>query len=362
LLLIARRVASKNDAIERGCTALGEELCSVIRNERLRTLLVCSPQTAATLGAGHVFLMAAGFPNPEFESLVSEALDGGFAGTVERVPYRLMDQRWTQNLIGGAQPFDDLLPFSILSGCAHAFYMTPADAYAVTHSIMYLTDFGRSDLPAAAKQSSVKTMVEAGLAWNIVSEDFDMLAEFLINAECLDLQYSGYAKFAWEVVDRVWLYFGFLPGPTFDIAKYRSLVKDNAAAYAFQQMYHTIFVSGMLCAVALYRSVGGVDAKSPPIDDPTPLEQLLAYAFNIRKSKINGASPWVSALCEVSPRDESVIPVVLDGVLIEAARQDDWRILDQVLKHAQACGWVDTPTVRAARWLRDRLRRHRLIE
>src|SRR3954471_14044449 len=82
LLLLARRVAGDWAGLDSACAVLAAELAPRIRSPRLRRLLVRSPQTAATLGAGHIFLTAAGFPDAIFDELVRGALDDGFAETV----------------------------------------------------------------------------------------------------------------------------------------------------------------------------------------------------------------------------------------------------------------------------------------
>lgn len=359
LLLVARRVAPHpaGEEVARRCEELGRLLAPLIRTARLRDLLVTAPQTAATLGAGHVFLEAAGLPDDGFAALVTEALAQGFAATVERVPYRLMDQRWTWGLLPGAPPptHADLLPHSILASRAHPLFMSQSDAYAATHAVMYLTDFGRTPLPAEGLDAAhVRALVEAGMAWHLGTEDFDLLVEFLLDAHCLKASRSAYAALAWHALERVWDELGFVPGPVFDAAHYRGLRGEAADAYAFQTMYHTNFVAGMLCAVALLEP----EAADPPTEEGegSRMERLLAHLFAIQGTKATPQAAWLRALPEAPPPDEALLPVLGDLVLIEAGRRQDWRCLAAALEDLHGWGVGPTPTMLQARWLLDRVR------
>jgi hypothetical protein len=358
LLLLARRVASEWADVDSGCAALAAELVPRIRNPRLRRLLVRSPQTAATLGAGHVFLTAAGFPDATFDELVRGALDDGFAETVERVPYRLLDQRWTRNLTASdRRGFDDLLSFSILRSRAHPFYMTQADAYAITHAIMYSTDFGRHRLPARLDPERVRAMVEEGLAWHILSEDFDLLVEYLICAECLGMRASPYAQFADRLVHRTWAELQFLPGPTFDPQRYRGLARKAADAYAVEHMYHTNFVGGMYCAVRLGAAVECQPA--PACDESVDgIERLLAHALSIDGTSASIRSAWFLAVADTPAPSRALEGVLWDAVAIEAARRDDWTQAEALVSLATEAGLPPTSTLRELNYMQARLRRH----
>jgi hypothetical protein len=358
LLLLARRVASRWADVDGHCEALAAALVPRIRNSRLRGLLVRSPQTAATLGAGHVFLTAAGFPDATFDELVRGGLDDGFAETVERVPYRLLDQRWTRNLTASEpRGFDDLLNFSILRSRAHPFYMTQTDAYAITHAIMYSTDFGRHRLPAALDLQRVRDMVQEGLAWHIVSEDFDLLVEYLICAECVGTRASPYARFADRLVQRSWADLQFLPGPTFDPERYRAMVGKAAAAYAVEHMYHTNFVWGMYCAVRLGSFA---ECETDPASDQSVdnIERLLAHALSIDGTKASVRSPWFLAVADTPAPSKALEGVLWDAITIEAARRDDWAQAGALVSLAVDARLPPSSTLRELDYMQARIRRH----
>jgi hypothetical protein len=331
LLLLSRRVETLWPGLVTRNDQLSASLGPRIRNDRLRTMLVSMPQTAATLGAGHVFLSVAGNRDATFETLVQTALDDGFGETVERVPYRQLDQRWTRNL-GRSDPLpvDDVLHGSILSSRAHPFYMTQGDGYAATHAVMYATDFGQSPLPEALDRGRVEAIILGGLSWHILSQDFDLLLEFLICAECVGLSDSPHAIYSWHLVRRLWDRIGFVPGPTFDGAHSLSLPGEARKAYVFEHMYHTNFVAGMYCAVRLAMAQGDGCATEKADDDRDELEALLAIILAIDGTSACPRAPWFEALNDTPVADVRLMPVLWESAAIDAVRRGDWRSVDRL--------------------------------
>ena len=58
--------------------------------------------------------------------------------------------------------------------------MSQDDAYAYTHALMYLTDFGARPPGPSLTLSRMTQVLNACLAWTLLDEDYDLLAEFLL--------------------------------------------------------------------------------------------------------------------------------------------------------------------------------------
>ena len=352
LLLLSRRAEAVCGDLKPFNDALMAPLTREIRSERLHRLILRQPHVAATLGAGSTFLSAAGNPEPGFDALIESTLEQGFGGCVERVPYRQLDQLWTRNLLAAKpQPIEEALAGSILHSRAHPFFMTESDAYAVTHAIFYASDFGQSALPPSLDAARVSEMISSGIAWTLVAEDFDLLIEYLMCAACLGESDSPAARLGWHVVDRVWNHLAFLPGPTFDPERYRALSGEAADAYACEQMYHTNFVAGMLCALRICFPARDAVPLSSAVDCET-IEDLLATGLAITGTTMTVRAPWFRALDDAPLEDAGLMAVLWDAIAIEAVRRDDRRAIERLI------GMVSTEFSRTAHelhWLLDRL-------
>ena len=253
LLMLADRVADPPADLSVLISKLRTTLSCLIRSERNRIIIMRNPQAAPIFGTGHSFLTCMGDRDSGWDLLISKALNKGFDETKEKYPYRLLDRIWINRLMRAPHKVSEheVLKFSIIQSRAHPFYMTSNDAYAYTHTPMYLSDFGQRSLEPLVDIDHVIQTVNTSLAWQILVEDFDLLGEFLIDYVLLNQPWNAHAKLAWSVIVAVWDELGFLPGPSFDGNVYVKLDPEKKSAYAFKEMYHTNLVAGMLCAILL---------------------------------------------------------------------------------------------------------------
>jgi hypothetical protein len=272
--------------------ALADDLANALapyaRSIRTRTYLLRFPHTACSLGMAHIALTCAGSADSAFDSLVRVCFSSGHAEALERLPYRCMEMRWLRALYEGHQAnFDDLLPGSLLSTAAHPVHMSSAEAYALTHAFMYLTDFGQQPLPIAVDADRCSEMVDANIAWHVVGENFDLLGECLLAASFLGRPWTPYARLGWDVLSRAWHKLGFLPCPSFEPEEFAALEPEQARAYAFRHTYHTMHVAGMLCAALLQHPLEGTNAIGLLQERPDQLGDLARRCLRaVQRSEI----------------------------------------------------------------------------
>lgn len=274
------------------------------------------------------------------------AFASGLVEATERLPYRAMDVRWLRDLLDPfrAPVFDDLLPLSILTSQAHPVQMSIDDGYALTHAVMYLTDFGRRPLPASLDVQRIGAIVDASIAWNLSAQNLDLLGENLIVASLVGIPWSPYAKYGWgwRCLMMAWDDLGFFPSPSFNPTLFFSQPSEARRHYALRHVYHTLFVTGILCAIMLRDRGTGVrateeivgsddpdarsDAVSPPamLATDTDLEQtesalhrlLLRYGHQTEA----GDPLWLKAFPDLPISREERISIQADGLLIVSAQ------------------------------------------
>jgi hypothetical protein len=276
LALIASRVPTPSRELRAILDTLAGQLVPCARSERNQVLLMRFPHTAASLGIAHVILTCLGHEDEAYDYLFRRALNSEPVGAIERLPYRSMDLRWLRGLAcpDKAADVEDLLPHSILTSGAHPVHMSTADTYVLTHSLMYATDFGTHPLPASVDRDRVTGMVDAGIAFHLLTENLDLLGELLLGAAMLGNLDSPAFRLGWHVMVDVWSELGFLPSPTFDRSTYAALDGAAASAYAFRHVYHTTYVGGILGAVALATQAQRPQRPSPRGGEVSP--ELLA--------------------------------------------------------------------------------------
>lgn len=252
LVLLASRVPGLKGRCAELLSTLMTRLETAADSDRVKSTVVRCPHTVAQLGLAQVVLQTLGRGNIELQALVRNLFASGLAETLERIPYRAMEVRWVESL-GGASCLNvaDLLPLHVLIKPVHPISMNRDTGYAITHGLMYATNFGAEAPHPSLSTDLVRARIDAGLAWVVSNEDLDLLIEFIIAATLLRTPWSPYVAFAWQLWNSVWDELDFLPSPSFDAAKFSTLKGIAAEAYAFRNVYHTSYVAGLLCSILL---------------------------------------------------------------------------------------------------------------
>ncbi|MBZ0092242.1 MAG: hypothetical protein K8F27_08490 [Sulfuricellaceae bacterium] len=330
-VMLARRIEALPDAVHASLDDLCGACNAWVRNPKNAMLLTRHPHTAVTLGIGHVALTQSGYIDNDFDSLVRRAFSSGRIHAIERLPYRAMEVLWLKSQVF-QQPstgLPELLPASLLVAPAHPVYMTEADCYALTHALMYLTDFGRNGLPPSVSPIRLRRLLDAALAWNILGENLDLLGELLMAHVFIGGLSSPYARFAWHMLAATWTQFGFLPCPSLDPKQYQALSGDEALAYAFKHTYHTTYVGGILCALLLDPPRADALSGDSPTDrwDFKPLADKLdeAIAGAQRFLAAQGESAWPAGDEPAAEPTSST----RDALALVALRMTECRTLDK---------------------------------
>jgi hypothetical protein len=221
--------------------------------ERSTGMLLRCPYLVPALGLPQIILNRMGRGDPELQEIVERIFAADLAETFERTPFRALEVRWIQSILrpDAELKVSDLIPLNVLLKPVHPIMLNRTTAYAMTHGVMYATDFGLKPALNLESEVDIPARIDATLAWLLVNEDLDLLIEFIIAITVLQKEWSPYVWAAWNLFNDVWDELGFLPSLSLNPAEYAQLENDAAAAYAFRHVYHTTYVGGLLCAILL---------------------------------------------------------------------------------------------------------------
>ena len=237
-----------------------------------------------------------------------------------------------------------LLADSMLGRPIDALGSTRLDIYAFTHAVMYASDFGGRRIALPRRPAAIAADADAALAYSLDTNDFDLTAEVLMTWPMLWLAWSAAAAFAFAILANVEDSVGFLPGVTFDFARYQALAGEERSRFALVTSYHTAYVMGYLCAVALRQGC------APPAVVPSARRSRGAGAALMRLVSADGQTPcWTGPFGALDPyQQDSVAPLVLSVLLRRARTQGNLRLVREALEVALAHDLIDAPAPRQA--------------
>lgn len=250
LLRLAQRVLP--DAADRAqMSGLARDLAPLVRAPHVYRSLVTRPSRAPMHALAHLCLVELGLPDERLDRVARLALSSSVYAANERVPYRMLDAAWTRHLAYGDAELDHpAIGLSPLGAGVDLLAASTEDAYAFTHALPYATDFGRLALPAALAPQLLLGTAEALAVKALDEDDLDLLAEVLMAPAILRVGWTPTLAFAWDVLDRAWQTFGFVPGPGLPPAP-EIETRTQAARRVLGTVYHTTFAAGLCCATLL---------------------------------------------------------------------------------------------------------------
>ena len=359
LLLCAEPVRSLDERIREQAGAVAALLVPQARRADVLGAICLDPGLARDHAFAHAVLSRLGCPDPAVDRLLSESLAMGAGFGPERLPHRRLEQDWLARVwSAGETPRRRdarLVAESMLGRPMDALGSTRLDIYAFTHAVMYASDLGERRIRLPRPLRAIAADADAALAFGLDSNDFDLAAEVLLTWPMLGLPWSPAAIFAFRLLAGVEDDFGFLPGSSFDVARYEALSGDERSRFALATSYHTAYVMGFLCAAALRQGC------APPAAVPPARRSRGAGAAMLRLLDSDGPTAcWRKPFDALAPRQQdSVAPLVLAALLRRARTKGDLGLVRQALEAALAHDLVDGPAPAQAAAL---LRRSRALK
>lgn len=268
LLHLASHVPNPPAELSDRLDDIADLLTPFARDHDTRLWMRLRPAMAAELGVAHLCLTAYGRPDPDFHAEYCASLTQTSVGPSERVAWKDLEAEWHRSL--GA-PLPEL---DIVAATGRTAYNQGQDvicgsreaAYAVTHGLIYASNFG-ADRPVLARpEADLTADLEAMTARCLDEDDYDLGAEVLFSWPFLRADWTPTATFALQVLAEVTDTFGILPSMTLQSDACAELDPAEQGAYYFRESYHTVYVWGLLMAAILRtgQPVPHSSAPSPP--------------------------------------------------------------------------------------------------
>jgi hypothetical protein len=105
-------------------------------------------------------------------------------------------------------------------------------------------------LPVHIDRHHLLGIAEALAVKALDEDDLDLLSEVLMAPAILRLDWTPTLSFAWEVLERVWKEFGFVPGPGIPPAA-ADETRIQKVRRVLGTVYHTTFAAGLCCATLI---------------------------------------------------------------------------------------------------------------
>jgi hypothetical protein len=232
-----------------------------------------------------------------------------YPAVTETVPYRVLDRQyflWKFGSLKREPNWRKLYQTTTLARTRCIAHLNREDAYSVTHTLFYLTDFGNRPLPLDDyEKTRIKEIVEALLIHYWRTSYWDLVGELLINLECLKMTNSVCYRGASNAFQRAWLEDGAVPPHPIESEADSDDPKSNdkgpaAAVASFWRHYHTTLVGALYCALtkSLQQSDGANTQETAAVAGDRPVRDRLAGRIRTASRR---AQRWLGSAATPSP-------------------------------------------------------------
>jgi hypothetical protein len=244
-----------------------ELIASVYLSPTYRGLTSRWPDLLVAHGFLAVTLRAYGLLRDEADSqAIQWLLEHSNVMFTDRPLYRTLELRLLLDHGGFAHrisSYAQLCRQSMLHEPLNVIYVTDAEAYVLTHTIFYLSDFAARPIPGLylSRARYAAWAVENLLGMYTRRGNWDLVSELLLSCHCLRRTSSVLYLLGWRALLGAQWPDGAVPGPGYEPHKADALEGRERRNYLFWQCYHTTLVAALAGALCPYPSKLDEDAN-----------------------------------------------------------------------------------------------------
>jgi len=338
LLYVASRERSDPGVQER-FDGLVQDLIPYARSKQMGWEVLRYPSVCLQLATPHILLARLGRRDSLFDDLLARSEAAYASRGHEVVPYRELEIIWLRSLWRNEIPgreLEETARKTALGNPIDLLNCSRDDAYALTHAVMYYTDFGNWQPPLPRPREEFLGESAAVLARALIIEDYDLAAEALMAWPLTSSVWSSAAAFGFRVLASLEDKVGFLPAGPSASKRLLELAGDEKTKYALASSYHTAYVMGMLCALSLKPGMASpFEIVGPPFS-ATLIEGLEAF---IPKT----GAHWEQVFRSLRGNEQAALgPFLLDVAIIQSSRKGEFAQMASLLEIATQNGMAGT--------------------
>jgi hypothetical protein len=356
ILLYAASAASPHKEVRAAVETVARLLIPHARGTRMLLGICLEPSLALDYAEAHICLSRLGYPDPGFDKLLCQSRNAQAGFGRERVPHRVLEQRWIDGIwmeaMSGRRDRPSPVLLSVLNQPIDLFGGNREDIYAFTHALMYFRDFNIRPRRLPRARSVILAEAEAALARCLDEEDYDLGGEVLVAWPLTGPSWSLAAAFGFRVLARVEDAHGYLPAPSTQKQRLDKLTGQAHTDYWLATAYHTIYVMGLLCAAALH------PRRAPPLQmAPRAAANRGAADAILQHLDCDGRSvQWRQEIDETTPPEREVLAgFLLNIALYRKVRRRDFGAVIELLRIGYRSGLADSPASSQCAELLERL-------
>jgi hypothetical protein len=233
--------------------------------ERLAT----QPHRFRLYGAVYASLRSMGLSDATSDAVIHDLLSDGYITATEEVPYRRLEIRYLLDLAGidhDLPHYDTLYNETLLARAERASVLTYADAYSVTHTLFYLSDFGlrAPTFTTPSEYARIERLVEFLACRYVAQRHWDLAGEMLLCLGSLPSSDPSVLVFTWLALNRAWNRDGSVSGPWRSGAMNVAQHEGNSRDELFRDNYHTTLVAALAAQVVRRRLARPKPSSSLP--------------------------------------------------------------------------------------------------
>jgi len=219
------------------------------------------PSLAFSLSLPYLVLRTTGYRSTFHEQTLRRISDRGFLFSAELVPHRLLDREyflWKSGLSHGEPDWRGLYANTILALAPDDLHLDCDAAYAITHTLFYLSDWGRRPPPLdGAEAERVTRIVDCLVVHHWRLRHWDLLGELLTNRVAMRARRSQLVAAASAAFLNAWRPDGSILGAGLDIVGLEQAPPGEREAMVFRECYHSTLVGVLYCVSALEGHTSG---------------------------------------------------------------------------------------------------------